>query len=372
MDQCSAFIGLDVHRDTIAVAVAAPGRGEPHFQGTIRNEAKAIRKLVKKWAPNGEVLNFCYEAGPCGYGLYRELIKMGHDCWVVAPSKIPSKPGDRVKTDRKDALQLARLHRAGELEAVWVPDEATEAMRDLVRARSDLKATEKQAKQRLAAFLLRQGKEYPGPGRKWTQRFFRWLETVTFETAAQQIVLQEYLEAIHDAQSRVAALEKEIERAWPTWSLAPVVQAVMAMRGIRMINAVTLLAELGDLTRFDSPQQLMGYLGAVPREYSTGTTQRRGPITKSGNAHARKMLTEAAWAFQYPARKSPTIQRRAEQAPPVAQAIAWKAQKRLHHRFRHLTHRGKPRQVVITAVARELVGFLWAIAQEVPISPQPG
>lgn len=364
MDKFSAYVGLDVHKETIAVAVAFPGREAPVFRGEIRNEPSAIRRLASKLAPNGELLSFCYEAGPCGYEVYRQLVGMGHDCEVVAPTLIPRRSGDRVKNDRRDASQLARLHRAGELTGVWVPDRETEAMRDLVRARDDAKQTEKQAKQRLSAFLLRQGRHYPGPTKKWTKTHFHWLDQQSFETPAQQVVFQEYLESLREAANRVKALEEEMARAWPSWSLAPVVQALMAMRGIRLVNAVTLLAELGDLTRFESPRQLMAYLGLVPSEASSGNRERRGPITKTGNAQARKALVESAWTYRFPARKSPAIRQREAAVPQPARDIAWKAQRRLCHRFRHLMNQGKSSQVAATAVARELAGFLWALARE--------
>lgn len=366
MSQFSVYVGLDVHKDTIALAVAAAGRGEAQYRGEIANTPTAIKRLLRKLSADGEVLGVCYEAGPCGYGIHRQIMQMGHDCVVVAPGLIPRKATERVKTDRRDALSLARLHRSGELTAVWVPDQNQEAMRDLTRAREDLKAIERTARQRLGAFLLRHGHVYHGKSR-WTQAHFRWLERVTMATPVQQIVLQEYVDTVLDAQRRVAALAEQMRQALDTWSLRPVVEALMALRGVSLITAMTVLAELGDITRFDSPSQLMAYLGLVPSEHSSGGSRRQGGITKTGNAHVRRVLVEAAWAYRFPARKSAAIQRRAEQTRPEVQAIAWHAQKRLCGRYRHLIGAGKNTALATTAVARELAGFIWAIACEVPV-----
>lgn len=367
MKEFSVYVGLDVHKNTIAVAIAVAGRGEPHYRGEIANTPTAIKRLMHKLSPDGEVLGVCYEAGPCGYGIHRQITQMGHDCIVVAPGLIPRKATDRVKTDRRDALSLARLHRAGELTSVWIPDQDQEAMRDLTRAREDLKAIERTARQRLGAFLLRHGHVYTGKSR-WTQAHFRWLERITMATPVQQIVLQEYIDTVIAAQCRVAALAEQMRAALGTWSLRPVVEALMALRGVSLITAMTVLAELGDITRFDSPSQLMAYLGLVPSEYSSGGSRNQGGITKTGNGHVRRVLVEAAWAYRFPPRKSPTIQRRAEQTPAEVQAIAWKAQKRLCGRYRHLIGAGKNKNQTTTAVARELAGFIWAIACEVPVA----
>lgn len=367
MIEYSVYVGLDVHKDTIAVAVAQVGRGEPMYRGEIANTPTAIKRLMHKLSPDGEVLGVCYEAGPTGYGIYRQIRQLGHDCIVVAPGLIPRKATDRIKTDRRDALTLARLHRAGELTPVWVPGDEQEAMRDLTRAREDLKAIERTARQRLGAFLLRHGHVYTGKSR-WTQAHFRWLERVAMPTPVQQIVLQEYLDTVREAQQRVAALTEQMRRALEAWSLRPVVEALMALRGVSLITAMTTLAELGDITRFDSPSQLMAYLGLVPSEHSSGNTKHRGSITKTGNRHVRRVLVEAAWAYRFPARKSEVIQRRAERTAPEVQAIAWRAQKRLCARYRHLIHAGKNTPVATTAVARELAGFIWAIAREVPVN----
>lgn len=361
----AAYIGLDVHKASISVSIAEAGRQEPEFRGEIPNDPKAIDTLVCQLSQRfeGQPLLFSYEAGPCGYGLYHQIQASGHDGEVVAPSLIPRRAGDRVKTDRRDAKMLARLSRSGELTPVWVPTPEQEAIRDLTRAREDMKAIELKARQRLSAFLLRHGKIYGGKS-KWIPVHFRWLETVRFDTPVQQIVLEEYVDAVKEAQRRVAGLEKQMEAALPGWSLAPVVKALMAMRGVSLITAMTVLAELGDISRFDSPRQLMAYLGLVPSEHSSGDSRRQGGITKTGNGHVRRVLVEAAWSYRFPARKTRIIQRRAEKTSPAVQAIAWEAQKRLCGRYRRLAATGKVAQQVTTAVARELAGFLWAIACE--------
>ena len=315
----AAYIGLDVHKVSISVAIAEIGRQAPEFRGEIPNEPKAIDKLVRQLSERfaGQPLLFSYEAGPCGYGIYHQVQASGHDCEVVAPTLIPQRAGDRIKTDRRDAQMLARLSRSGELTPVWVPTPEQEAIRDLTRAREDMKAGELRARQRLNAFLLRHSKIYPGKS-KWGPAYFRWLEeTVRFDTPVQQIVLQEYVDHVKEAQRRVAGLEKQMEAALPTWSLAPVVESIQAMRGVSLITAMTVLAELGDITRFDSPRQLMAYLGLVPSEHSSGGSRRQGGITKTCNGHVRRVLVEAAWSYRFPARKTRIIEQRAEKTSPT-------------------------------------------------------
>ena len=365
MSEYSAYVGLDVHKDTIAVAVALPGRDEPVYRGEIAHRRGSLRRLMSRLSPHGEVLSFCYEAGPCGYGVYREISESGHECVVVAPSLIPRKAGERVKTDRRDALTLARLHRSGDLTSVWVPGAEQEAMRDLTRAREDMKAMELKARQRLGAFLLRHGRVYDTGKSRWTQAHFRWLEAQAFEQPVQQVVFQEYVDAVTQASARVAGLEDRMHRALQTWSLAPAVAGLRALRGVGTVTAMTVLAELGDVTRFDSPRQLMSFLGLVPSERSSGSRRRQGAITKTGNGHVRRVLVEAAWSYRYPARKTAHLRRKAAAAPAAVQALAWAAQKRLCARYRHLLRAGKVKNQVTTAVARELVGFIWAIACEV-------
>lgn len=364
MNKFSKFVGLDTHKKTIAVAVADGLGGDARFYGEIANTPEAISKLVKKLCPDGEVLSFCYEAGPCGYEIYRQISRLGHHCSVVAPSLIPTKAGERVKTDRRDSEKLCRLDRAGELTPVWVPDQEQEAMRDLTRAREDMKDLERRTKQRLNAFLLRNGRIYAEGKSRWTQAHFRWLEKLKFDHGVQQIVFQEYVDAVKQSEARVAGLVTEMERALESWALAPVVEALMALRGVKLITAMTTMAELGDITRFDSPRQLMSFVGLVPSESSSGPNRRQGGITKTGNGHVRRVLVEASWCYRFPARKTAHLQRRAEKCSSEVQAIAWKAQKRLCGRYTHLLGRGKLKVQVCTAVARELVGFIWAIACE--------
>lgn len=365
MHQFIKYVGLDTHKDTIAVAIADTAGGKPRYYGEIANTPTAVAKLITDVSPTGEVVSFCYEAGPCGYGIYRQITGSGHDCAVVAPSLIPTKPGDRVKTDRRDSEGLARLHRAGELTAVWVPDQAQEAMRDLSRAREDMKHLERQSRQRLNGFLLRHGHGYDSKKSKWTQAHWRWLEGIRFAHPVQQIVFQEYVDSVKQQQRRVADLEQELEKALAGWTMAPVVKGLMALRGCGLVTAMTIVAELGDITRFDSPRQLMKYLGLVPSESSSGPKTRRGGITKTGNGHVRRVLIEAAWSYRFPARKTARIERRAEQTSEAVQAIAWKAQKRLCGRYQSLSKRGLLPVKTCTAVARELSGFIWAIFGEV-------
>jgi transposase len=363
MTEFSKHIGLDVHKERISVAVADKGRRPPRYWGEIENRPEAVKRLLKRLRVEDGPLRFCYEAGPCGYGLYRQLVAAGQDCAVVAPALIPRKPGERIKTNRRDSLSLARLDRAGELTEVWVPDAAQEALRDLSRAREDMKILDKQLRQRLKGFLLRHGRRYSGRGR-WTQAYWRWLETLRFEAPPQQIVLEEYVAAVRAAMARTAGLEQQLQEASESWSLSAAARAAMALRGVDRTAAVSLLAELDDLSRFENPRQLMGYVGLVPSEHSSGDKQRRGAVTKAGNAHARRMLVECAWAYRFPARKTACIQRRAEQASPAVQAIAWEAQKRLCGRFRRLQARGLSAPKTVTAIARELCGFLWAVVCE--------
>jgi transposase len=359
------YIGLDVHKETIAVSVVEANGGEVRYVGEIANTPEAMEKLVRQLRKGGANLSFCYEAGPCGYGIHRQLTDLGWECQVVAPSLIPKKAGDRVKTDRRDSLSLARLHRAGELTAVWVPDGAQEGLRDLTRAREDMKQLQRQAKQRLLAFLLRHGRRYDGKSH-WTQAHYRWLEQAKFNQPVQQIVFQEYVDTVKALNRRVDALDQQIERAAADSVFQPIIAGLMAMRGISLLTATTIVAEIGDLKRFASAPQLMAYLGVVPSEHSSGGTKSRGGITKTGNGHVRRVLVEAAWTYRHPARKTAVLQRRAERASESVQEIAWKAQKRLCARYRLLESRGKLKVQVTTAIARELAGFIWAIGQAVP------
>jgi transposase len=362
MKEFSKYVGLDVHKETIAVSVAEANGGEVRYVGEIANTPEAIDKLVRQLRKGDATLSFCYEAGPCGYGIHRQLSDLGWDCEVVAPSLIPKKAGDRIKTDRRDSLSLARLHRAGELTAVWVPDGAQEALRDLTRAREDMKHLQRQAKQRLLAFLLRHGRSYDGKS-NWTQAHYRWLEEVKFAQPVQQIVFQEYVDTVKAMSQRVDALDRQMESAAGASVFWPVIEGLMALRGVNLLTATTIVAEIGDLKRFASAPQLMAYLGVVPSEHSSGGTKSRGGITKTGNGHVRRVLVEAAWTYRHPARKTAILQRRAERTSDQVQDIAWSAQKRLCARYKRLEGKGKLKVQVCTAIARELAGFIWAVGQ---------
>jgi transposase len=362
------YVGLDVHKESIAVAYAPEERGaEVVFLGTIGTRQCDIDKLIRTLTSKATQLVFVYEAGPCGYWLYRYLTRKHLTCWVVAPSCVPKKAGDRVKTDRRDATQLARLRRSGDLTPVYVPAVEDEAIRDLTRAREDAIRDLKAAKSRLKAFRLRQDIRYEGRA-TWGPAHLRWLAEVVCPTPAQQIVFQEYVRAASEHQERLQRLEAELRDQVEVWHLAPVVQALQAMRGVQFTVAVTLMAELGDLSRFENPRHLMSSLGLTPSEYSSGERRRQGGITKAGNTFARRALIEGAWAYRYPAKVSRHLQLRLAQLPQAIQHISWKAQVRLCKRFRHLTARGKHANQVVVAIAREMAAFIWAIAREVPMT----
>jgi len=359
-----AFVALDTSKLRNAVAIADGGRAGEVRLGEIENSTAATAKLIRKLEAKYERITFCYEAGPTGYELHRQIKALGHECVVVAPSLIPKKRGDRVKTNRRDAVNLAKLLRAGELTAVWVPDRRHEAMRDLTRARETAVIDLRSKRQQVSAFLLRQGRWYPAGKKTWTNAHMNWLASQKFEQPERRIVFEEMMFAIRQAQERVERLEPAIRAAVPDWSLAKVVTALMALRGIDLISATGLLAELGDLSRFQTAPELMGYLGMGSSESSTGDTIKRGPITKSGNRRARRTLVECAWSYQHPPRVGIAKQQKVAAAPPKVREIAWKAQCRLNRRYRALIRRGKLKTVAITAVARELAGFVWAIARE--------
>jgi transposase len=366
-DTSTLFIGLDVHKERIAVASVAEGReAEVIFMGTIGTRQCDIDKLIRKLQAKGKRLHFVYEAGPCGYWLYRYLTKKQLTCWVVAPSCIPKRASDRVKTDRRDAVHLARLLRSGDLTPVYIPTVDDEAIRDLVRAREDTLKDGKAAKARLKAFLLRQDIRYEGRA-TWGPAHLRWLAKVVCPTPAQQLVFQEYVRAVSEHTERLQRLEAELDPLVKSWRWAPVVEAIQALRGVQFIGAVTLIAELGDLSRFDHPRQLMSYLGLTPSEDSSGERRRQGAITKTGNSHARRALVEGAWAYRYPAKVSRHLQLRLEKVPKAIQDISWKAQVRLCKRYRRLVARGKHANQVVIAIAREMAAFVWAIAREVAV-----
>ncbi len=362
MNYTTKYIGLDVSKETIAVAIAETGREKARYWGSIPHEAAAIRKLLKQLGKKEE-LEICYEAGPTGYGLHRLLQSMGVRCMVVAPSLIPVRPGEQVKTDRRDSIRLAELLRAGELTGVYVPTPEDEALRDLVRAREDAREDLHRCKQRVLKFLLRYSIEPPVTiKRRWTQKYREWLGKLAFSYGAQEATFREYLHTIREAEERLKRIEESLLEQAAQGSHATVIQAIKGLRGIAFITAVSLAAEIGSFSRFRSPMQLMAYLGLVPREYSSGQLVRRGRLTKAGNAHARRLLVEAAWSYRYrPAIKGELAERIAETDAEV-QSISWKAQNRLHNKYRKLVSRGKNKNVAIAAVARELAGFVWAVA----------
>jgi transposase len=363
-DHSEAFVAFDTSKLRNAVAIAEAGRtGEIRYLGEFENSPAATAKVVRKLAAKLRRLTFCYEAGPTGYGLYRQITSLGHECIVVAPSLIPKKPGDRVKTNRRDALSLATLLRAGDLTAVWVPDRHHEAMRELTRARGAAVLDLRRKRQQISAFMLRQGLHYPENHRTWTKAHLNWLVSQKLAYAEQRLVFEEMMLAMRQAQERIERLEQAIRAAVPDWSLAEVLTALMAMRGMDLVSATTLLAETGDLSRFQTPRGLMDYLGLVPSEGSTGGKIVRGPITKTGNGRARRMLLECAWSYQHPPRVSTDKQEKVAAAPRAVREIAWKAQCRLNRRYRALVRRGKLKTVAVTAVARELAGFIWAVAR---------
>ncbi len=365
MKDSITIVGLDVHKNSIQIATAdVDGAMEVRHYGKIGGTMDALDRAVRKLISGGITLRFVYEAGPCGYEIYRHLTRKGFSCKVVAPSKTPHKSGDRIKNDRRDAETLARLERAGELTAVYVPREEDEAMSDLTRAREDASKASKTARYQLNAFLLRYGKRYPGKA-SWTPMHIRWLSDIALPHPSQQIVLQEYINTVTACAERVARLTDQIIKLLPDWRLNPVVKALQALRGVAPIVAATTIAEIGDMSRFENPRQLMGYLGLVPSEHSTGESVHRGSITKTGNGHVRRVLIEASHAYGFPARVSRHLLKRHEGLPKSVLDIAWKAQVRLCGRFRRLMARGKLKTKITVAIARELTGFIWAIAREV-------
>ncbi len=359
------FVGLDVHADTIAVAVAEES-GEVRSLGIIPNRPESVRKMISKLGPVGK-LRCCYEGGPTGYVLYWQLTQSGVACEVIAPSLVPTKSGDRVKTDRRDAEKLARCHRAGELTAVWVPDAAHEALRDLVRAREAAKKDQLRHRHRLGKFLLRHGQRPTGAGEPWTKKYLNWIRIhARFEEPALEATLAHYLGEVEHASERIVKLEQAIDEAVAKApaEVRAVIEALQALRGVAQTTAATVVCELGSLSRFESPRQLMGYSGLVPREYSSGNRTQRGAITKSGNAHLRRVLVESVWAYRHRPNVQGRVLRRqkALALTDEVREMAWKAQQRLYKRYVALTARGKTSGQAMTALARELLGFLWAIA----------
>jgi transposase len=364
VEQPTRFIGMDVHKDTIVVAVTTAGDlGKATPYGTFPNTAAALEKLVKRLRQAGSgLLKFCYEAGPCGYGVHRTLTRLGEDCVVVAPSMIPRKSGNRQKNDKRDAAGLAVLHRGGLLTAVWVPDAAHEAMRDLIRTRLAAVRAVRTARQQLSAFLLRHERIYPNGRTAWTKTHWRWVVDQSFAQSAQQIVLEESIEAVRLGEKRRDRVDGYLRAQIPSWSLFPLVRNLSALRGLDTIASAGLAAAIGDPSRFATAPDFMAYLGLVPSEHSTGPKRRTGAITKAGDIHARTLLIEAAHSYRLPARVARHKLAAVDAVPETVREITWKAQTRLCQRYRHMMAKGKLRQVVVTAIARELAGFVWAIA----------
>lgn len=351
-------VGLDVHQRSIAVAELWGSGSEPIVR-EIPNSPSTIRKLFSKLKSRGE-LRCCYEAGPCGFELYRLLGHLGITCDVIAPALIPRRAGDRIKTDRRDAVKLARLHRAGELTPIRVPDQEQEGVRDLVRAREDVRKDLTSAKHRLSKFLLRHGRTF-SETRNWTDKHWRWIRAQQFEGAAELTTFEHYVIQVEHLEERRAALEKEIHAVAETEPYRAPVARLSCLRGVSILGAMVLLAELLDLKRFDSPRQLMAFVGLVPSEYSSGGARKLGGITKTGNGHVRRILVEASWSYRHRPSLGPRARRTLATQPPEVAAVAQKAQRRLHQRYNRLVGRGKKSQVAVTAVARELCGFIWAM-----------
>ena len=359
----TGFVGLDAHAESTAIAYAEAGRAAPRFVGTVGPRLLELTKALERLGPAGS-LQVVYEAGPCGYGLARELLARGYRCEVIAPAKIPRRPGERIKTDRRDALKLAGLARAGELVSVVIPEPRDEAVRDLSRTRVDAVRARLKARQQLNALLLRHGHRYEGKT-KWSVAHERHLAEISFEHPAQDIAYAEYRQAVSESSLRVVRLEQCLAQEVERWRMQPLVRALMTLRGLDLVSATTVVAELGDLRRFARPRELMGYLGLVPSEHTTGSKRRQGAITKTGNGHVRRVLVEAAWNYRYPARLSRRQQLRQEAQPALIREIAWRAQLRLSHRYRRLKARGLQHNKITVAIARELAAFIWEIGRHV-------
>jgi transposase len=366
MGKFITYVGLDVHKKTISVAFADEDGSEVRSYGIIDSNLASLGKIVRKLVSRGGQPRFVYEAGPCGYVIYRYLKEQNIECMIAAPSLIPEKSGDRIKNDRRDAKKLARLYRSGELTGVHVPNSEDEAMRDLTRAREDAKIAERKARQHLNAFLLRYGFIYSGKS-NWTLAHWRWISDIKMEHESQQFTLQEYVDTARACSERVERITEKIRLLVGRWRFGPVVEALQSLRGVSLVVAATVIAEIGDLNRFNNPRQLMAFLGLIPSEHSSGDKVKRGRITKTGNSHARRMLVEAAWSYRMPARVSRRLQDRQQSLPEKIWKIAWKAQVRLCGRYQRLVARGKPTQVTTTAIARELVAFMWAIFRTVEV-----
>lgn len=358
------YVGMDVHKNSIDIALAEEGTAEVRHYGKISGAPGTLDLVIRKLMATGLQPCFAYEAGPGGFCVYRHLQKQGLACMVAAPSLIPRQAGNKIKTDRRDSIMLARLFRAGELTSIRIPDEEDEAVRDLFRSRGDAKGIERKARQQLQSFLLRIGKIYPGRT-TWSKMHHRWLAEISLDSPVQQIVLQEYIDAEKSAGDRVKRLSEQIANAVPTWKRAQEVKIYQAFRGVSLLTAVGIAAEVGDMQRFKAAKNFMAFLGLVPSENSSGASVRRGSITKTGNSNVRRLLIEAAWSYRLKARKTLPLVRRQLGLPDEVVALSWKAQLRLCGRFQRLSAKGKCKQKVITSVARELAGFLWAVGRNV-------
>jgi transposase len=360
------FVGLDVHKTSISVAVTHKNSPEVDFWGVIPNSPEAISKLFKKFTDLKKVI-FCYEAGPCGYGIYHQITASGASCFVVAPSLIPTKPGERIKTDKRDCLKLARLLKNGELTPVRVPSEQQEALRDILRARQDAVKDYSRKRVQLTMFLLRLGFTPPQGVNPWTLNHRKWLESIKFKLHFQQVCLIVHLRSIDEAKAKIAYLENEIIPAVENVVDKKLLQALQTLRGVGLITAATFIAEVGDFARFQKADQLMAFAGLVPSEFSTGSSRRQGKITKTGNSILRYIAVESSWHYRFLPKIGQALKKRQEGLSPEIKAIAWKAQQRLNHKYRLLLAKGKPKQKVVTALGRELLGFVWAIANQVAI-----
>lgn len=362
MKNSTIFIGLDVHKDFIAVAHAQHGQ-KVMEERQIINESQSIRRLVGRLARHQKPLSFFYEAGPCGYGLYRQIHQLGSSCSVVAPSKIPRCPGDRVKTDRRDAKMLARLARSGDLVSVWVPGQQHEAIRDLVRCRCDFVDQSRRIRQQINSMMLRH--QRPWGRDKWTQAHRRWLAEQKFSHSQLQVTLDHYLAGLESVEQQITVIERQMLESLQGWELKPLVDGLMAMRGVKLITGMSIVAELGDMSRFSRPESLMSFVGLVPSEHSSGTHRFRGGITRTGNSQVRSLLVESAWSARHRPNVSKALAERSRWASTAVREIAFAAQQRLHRRFHRLLRRGKNSKQSVTAVAREKIGFFWAIAMQV-------
>ena len=366
MENCTRFVGLDVHAARIVVAVADSDGSEPQLRGDVANEPGAVAGLMARLGPAGS-LKVCYEAGPCGFGLYRQLRLLGIHCDVIAPTLIPKRPGDRVKTDKRDAKNLARAYRSGDLVAIWVPDEATEALRELRRHRDTAKEMERCSRQQLGQFLLRSGLHLPPKVKPWTVAYGEWLERLALPQVAAQRTLRDLMDEVEHQGARLRKLERELGEAMKSApvELQELVAALQALRGVAWLSALTLALEVGSFSRFKSPRELMAWAGMVPSEYSSGEGQRRGGITKAGNGHVRRAAVESAWSYTRAPKRGYQLKKRREGLPSSVIDIADRAQDRLHGRFRRLVARGKAGNRAVVAIGRELLGFAWAIAREI-------